>query len=48
MDNAVLQNFFAYKALYVINENFRSKKHKKKEEAEIDLNEEVELAKPIP
>ena len=48
LDNAALQNFFAYEALNVVNENFKPKKNKKNEEVEIDINEEAELAKPIP
>jgi hypothetical protein len=48
LDNAALQNFFAYEALNVVNENFKLKKKNKNEEAEIDFIEEIELAKPIP
>ena len=48
LDNAALQNFFAYEALNVVHENFKLKKNKKKEEVEIDFIEEAELAKPIP
>jgi len=48
LDNPALQNFFAYEALNVVHDNFRNKKKKKNEEAEIDLIEEIDLAKPIP
>ena len=48
LDKESLQDFWAFEALNVINKNFRIKKSKKENEANIDFDEEVDLAKPIP
>ena len=48
LDQAALQDYFAYEALNVVNNNFRIKKKKKDEELEIAFDEEIDLAKPIP
>ena len=48
LDQAALQDYFAYEALNVVNNNFRIKKKKKDEELEMAFDEEIDLAKPIP
>ena len=48
LDKAALQDFWAYEALNVINKNFRTKKSKKNEYIDIDFDEDIDLAKPIP
>ena len=48
LDKESLQDFYAFEALNVINKNFRIKKSKKENETEIDFDEEIDLAKPIP
>ena len=48
LDKDVLQEYFAYDALNLIDHKFRIKKSKKKEETEIMFDEDAELAKPIP
>ena len=48
LDKAALQDYFAYEALNVVNKNFRIKKSKKEQGVEIDFDEEIDLAKPIP
>ena len=49
LDKEALQDFFAYEALNLVDEKFRIKKSKKKQqEAELVFDEETDLAKPIP
>jgi hypothetical protein len=48
LDQAALQEYFAYEALNVVNEHFRIKKKKKDEELDIVFDEEIDLAKPLP
>ena len=48
LDNAALQDFFAYEALNVVDKNFRIKKKKKNEEIEFDFDEDTDVVKPIP
>ena len=47
LDKSALQDYFAYEALHVADQNFRLKKKKTKELDE-DFDEEVDLAKPVP
>ena len=48
LDKAALQDFFAYEALNVVDKNFRIKKKKKNDEFEVDFDEDIDVAKPIP
>ena len=48
LDKEALQEYFAYEALNLIDSKFRIKKSKKQEELEYEIDEEVDLAKPIP
>ena len=48
LDQAALQEYFAYEALNVVNKHFRIKKKKNEEELEMVLDEEIDLAKPLP
>ena len=48
LDKDTLQEYFAYDALNLIDNKFRIKKSKKKEETEILFDEDIDLAKPIP
>ena len=48
LDKPALQDFFAYEALNVVDKNFRIKQKKKNEEIEIDFDEEIDGAKPLP
>ena len=43
-----MQDYFAYEALNLVDSKFRIKKSKKQTEAEIEFDEDVDLAKPIP
>ena len=47
LDKSALQEYFAYEALEIADQNFRLKK-KKIKELEDDFDEEVDLAKPVP
>ena len=47
LDKEALQDYFFFDALNVVNKNFRINKNKK-EEIDIEFDEEVDLAKPIP
>ena len=47
LDKEELQKYFAYETLNIADKNFRIKP-KKKKEYELFLNEEIEVAKPIP
>ena len=48
LDKEALQDYFAYEALNLVDNKFRIKKSKKQAEAEIEFDEDVDLAKPIP
>ena len=48
LDKEALQDYFAYEALNLVDSKFRIKKSKKQTEAEIEFDEDVDLAKPIP
>ena len=48
LDKEALQDYFAYEALNLVDKKFRIKKSKKQEEQEIELDEDIDLAKPIP
>ena len=48
LDKAALQDFFSYEALDLVDKNFRIKKKKKHEEFELDFDEDIDVAKPIP
>ena len=48
LDKEALQDYFAYEALNLVDSKFRIKKSKKQAEAEIEFDEDVDLAKPIP
>ena len=48
LDKDALQDYFAYEALNLVDKKFRIKKSKKQEEQEIELDEDIDLAKPIP
>ena len=48
LDKASLQDYFAYEALHVVDKNFRIKQKKKHDEVELDFDEDIDVAKPIP
>ena len=48
LDKAALQDFFSYEALDLVDKNFRIKKKKKYEEVELEFDEDIDVAKPIP
>ena len=48
LDKGSLQDFFAYEALHVVDKNFRIKNKKKNEEIEIEFDEDIDVARPIP
>ena len=48
LDKEALQDYFAYEALNLVDNKFRIKKSKKQEEQEIEFDEDIDLARPIP